>query len=116
MGEDAQAVADTPHKLLPFLQHQSQGALTRLYSRPSACLSVFRLSSCVVAIYEESILLVFALKITRASRATTCHESSLVGISDSLSDNVGLGDTAGQEVNYIDLNFNIMLLKLEILC
>ncbi|PAV16108.1 transcription factor Tfb2 [Pyrrhoderma noxium] len=35
--------SETPHQLLPFLHKQSQGALTRLYGRPSACLSVFRL-------------------------------------------------------------------------
>lgn len=31
-----------PHSLLPFLHSQSQSALTRLYSRPSACLAIFR--------------------------------------------------------------------------
>lgn len=30
------------HALIPFLRAQSQGALTRLYTRPSACLAVFR--------------------------------------------------------------------------
>ncbi|CCM04320.1 uncharacterized protein FIBRA_06491 [Fibroporia radiculosa] len=34
---------DDPHLLLTFLQSQSQNALTRLYQRPSSCLSVFRL-------------------------------------------------------------------------
>lgn len=35
--------ADTPsHLLLAFLHSQSQTALTRLYQRPSACLSIFR--------------------------------------------------------------------------
>ncbi|KAI5122551.1 hypothetical protein M0805_005278 [Coniferiporia weirii] len=44
MVEDSGAVSsDAPHQLLPFLQQQSQGALTRLYGRPSSCLSVFRL-------------------------------------------------------------------------
>lgn len=33
----------TPHPLLPFLQSQSQTTLTRLYQRPSSCLSIFRL-------------------------------------------------------------------------
>ncbi|KAJ8588271.1 transcription factor Tfb2 [Rhizopogon salebrosus TDB-379] len=33
----------TPHALLPFLQSQSQNTLTRLYQRPSSCLSIFRL-------------------------------------------------------------------------
>ncbi|KAG1845318.1 transcription factor Tfb2-domain-containing protein [Suillus subalutaceus] len=32
-----------PHPLLPFLQSQSQTTLTRLYQRPSSCLSIFRL-------------------------------------------------------------------------
>ncbi|KAF8532300.1 transcription factor Tfb2-domain-containing protein [Gautieria morchelliformis] len=32
-----------PHSLLPFLQSQSQNSLTRLYSRPSSCLAIFRL-------------------------------------------------------------------------
>ncbi|KAF6759831.1 transcription factor Tfb2-domain-containing protein [Ephemerocybe angulata] len=31
------------HVLLPFLQTQSQNTLTRLYQRPSSCLSIFRL-------------------------------------------------------------------------
>jgi hypothetical protein len=30
------------HALLPFLQTQSQTSLTRLYQRPSSCLSIFR--------------------------------------------------------------------------
>ncbi|KAH9838443.1 transcription factor Tfb2-domain-containing protein [Rhodofomes roseus] len=33
----------SPHILLTFLQSQSQNALTRLYQRPSSCLSIFRL-------------------------------------------------------------------------
>ncbi|KAJ7220293.1 transcription factor Tfb2 [Mycena pura] len=33
----------SPHSLIPFLQSQSQSLLTRLYQRPSACLSIFRL-------------------------------------------------------------------------
>jgi len=32
----------TPHALLPFLRLQSQTTLTRLYQRPSSCLSIFR--------------------------------------------------------------------------
>ncbi|KAI0951367.1 hypothetical protein AcW1_008425 [Taiwanofungus camphoratus] len=34
---------DTSHTLLTFLQSQSQNTLTRLYQRPSSCLSIFRL-------------------------------------------------------------------------
>ncbi|KAJ7760628.1 transcription factor Tfb2 [Mycena maculata] len=34
---------NSPHSLLPFLQSQSQTTLTRLYQRPSSCLSIFRL-------------------------------------------------------------------------
>ncbi|KAF7375291.1 RNA polymerase II transcription factor B subunit 2 [Mycena sanguinolenta] len=33
----------SPHSLLPFLQSQSQQTLNKLYSRPSSCLSIFRL-------------------------------------------------------------------------
>ncbi|KAA1467163.1 transcription factor Tfb2 [Dentipellis sp. KUC8613] len=33
----------SPHALLPFLHSQPQNALTRLYHRPSSCLSIFRL-------------------------------------------------------------------------
>lgn len=33
------------HVLLPFLQSQSQHTLTKLYQRPSSCLSIFRLLS-----------------------------------------------------------------------
>ncbi|KAJ7671445.1 transcription factor Tfb2 [Mycena polygramma] len=36
-------LANSPHSLLPFLQSQSQQILNRLYSRPSSCLSIFRL-------------------------------------------------------------------------
>ncbi|KDQ59131.1 hypothetical protein JAAARDRAFT_175874 [Jaapia argillacea MUCL 33604] len=43
-GRDAKTPAEhVPHPLLPFLQSQSQNTLTRLYQRPSACLSIFRL-------------------------------------------------------------------------
>ncbi|KAF7317198.1 RNA polymerase II transcription factor B subunit 2 [Mycena chlorophos] len=33
----------SPHSLIPFLHSQPQTLLTRLYQRPSACLSIFRL-------------------------------------------------------------------------
>ncbi|KAF9558831.1 transcription factor Tfb2 [Agrocybe pediades] len=33
------------HIIIPFLQSQSQNTLTRLYQRPSSCLSIFRLLS-----------------------------------------------------------------------
>ena len=39
----ANVSSDTPsHLLLAFLQSQSQTTLTRLYQRPSSCLSIFR--------------------------------------------------------------------------
>ncbi|KZV82245.1 transcription factor Tfb2 [Exidia glandulosa HHB12029] len=41
----APAVAGTNHALVPFLQRQNQSSLSRLYSKPSACLAVFRLLS-----------------------------------------------------------------------
>ncbi|KIJ14446.1 hypothetical protein PAXINDRAFT_135073 [Paxillus involutus ATCC 200175] len=37
------APENVPHALLPFLRSQSQNTLTRLYQRPSSCLSIFRL-------------------------------------------------------------------------
>ncbi|KAI0032545.1 transcription factor Tfb2 [Vararia minispora EC-137] len=37
------SVKTAQHSLLPFLQTQSQQSLTRLYQRPSSCLSIFRL-------------------------------------------------------------------------
>ncbi|KAF9815821.1 hypothetical protein IEO21_04333 [Rhodonia placenta] len=37
------ATEEGPHILLAFLQSQSQNALTRLYQKPSSCLSLFRL-------------------------------------------------------------------------
>ncbi|EIW83705.1 transcription factor Tfb2 [Coniophora puteana RWD-64-598 SS2] len=40
---EASIAQNSPHVLLPFLQSQSQNALTRLYQRPSSCLSIFRL-------------------------------------------------------------------------
>ncbi|GJE85551.1 transcription factor Tfb2 [Phanerochaete sordida] len=41
---EASVAPDTPsHLLLAFLQSQSQNTLTRLYQRPSSCLSIFRL-------------------------------------------------------------------------
>ncbi|EPQ53971.1 transcription factor Tfb2 [Gloeophyllum trabeum ATCC 11539] len=42
-GANGSVIDDLPHALLPFLQSQSQNTLTRLYQRPSACLSIFRL-------------------------------------------------------------------------
>jgi hypothetical protein len=36
---------NSPHSLLPFLQSQSQTTLSRLYQRPSSCLSIFRYNS-----------------------------------------------------------------------
>ncbi|EIM90946.1 transcription factor Tfb2 [Stereum hirsutum FP-91666 SS1] len=41
--QEEQTSGPSPHALLPFLQSQSQTALTRLYNRPSSCLSIFRL-------------------------------------------------------------------------
>ena len=40
--QNATTVTTTPHALLPFLASQSQNTLTRLYQRPSSCLSIFR--------------------------------------------------------------------------
>lgn len=47
--------AQKEHALLPFLRAQSQNALTRLYSRPSACLSVLRWDSYLVSYRIESL-------------------------------------------------------------
>ncbi|KAL1741910.1 transcription factor Tfb2-domain-containing protein [Schizophyllum fasciatum] len=41
--QDQPELASAPHSLLPFLQSQPQNTLTRLYQRPSSCLSIFRL-------------------------------------------------------------------------
>ncbi|KAH7920231.1 transcription factor Tfb2 [Leucogyrophana mollusca] len=40
---DPPASHSNPHALLPFLRSQSQNTLTRLYQRPSSCLSIYRL-------------------------------------------------------------------------
>jgi transcription initiation factor TFIIH subunit 4 len=40
---DIDVLKNSPHALLPFLPSQSQNTLTRLYQRPSSCLSIFRL-------------------------------------------------------------------------
>ncbi|KAH7911692.1 transcription factor Tfb2-domain-containing protein [Hygrophoropsis aurantiaca] len=40
---DISTSQNSPHVLLPFLQSQPQNTLTRLYQRPSSCLSIFRL-------------------------------------------------------------------------
>ena len=37
---------DVSHSLITFLQTQSQNMLTRLYQKPSACLSIFRFVAC----------------------------------------------------------------------
>ncbi|KAI0784554.1 transcription factor Tfb2-domain-containing protein [Abortiporus biennis] len=42
-SEPGPSTESTSHALLGFLQSQSQNTLTRLYQRPSSCLSVFRL-------------------------------------------------------------------------
>lgn len=41
-AENTTPGSNVPHALLPFLQSQSQNTLTRLYQRPSSCLSIFR--------------------------------------------------------------------------
>ncbi|KAI0090289.1 transcription factor Tfb2 [Irpex rosettiformis] len=41
--DSASSVEGTSHALLAFLQSQSQNTLTRLYQKPSSCLSIFRL-------------------------------------------------------------------------
>lgn len=46
-GESSKAAAtteeyDTSHRLITFLQSQSQNTLTRLYQKSSSCLSIFR--------------------------------------------------------------------------
>ena len=38
------------HALLPFLQSQSQNTLTKLYSKPSSCLSIFRWTATQLAV------------------------------------------------------------------
>ncbi|KAI0315121.1 transcription factor Tfb2 [Amylostereum chailletii] len=43
MAAETTPSSTSVHTLLPFLQSQSQNALTRLYQRPSSCLSIFRL-------------------------------------------------------------------------
>ncbi|KAJ3546069.1 hypothetical protein NMY22_g2196 [Coprinellus aureogranulatus] len=43
--QDESKNARKDHVLLPFLRGQSQNTLTRLYQRPSSCLSIFRLLS-----------------------------------------------------------------------
>jgi len=43
LRQTEQDTKNTSHSLLPFLQSQSQNTLTRLYQRPSSCLSIFRL-------------------------------------------------------------------------
>lgn len=44
--KDANAgTEDVSHSLVIFLQSQSQNMLTRLYQKPSACLSIFRWES-----------------------------------------------------------------------
>ena len=40
--EESAPVESTSHALLAFLQSQSQNTLTRLYQKPSSCLSIFR--------------------------------------------------------------------------
>ncbi|KAF8963144.1 transcription factor Tfb2-domain-containing protein [Flammula alnicola] len=42
-SDNAEDAHKQPHALLPFLHSQSQNTLTRLYQRPSSCLSIFRL-------------------------------------------------------------------------
>ncbi|KAI0703764.1 transcription factor Tfb2-domain-containing protein [Cytidiella melzeri] len=42
-ASDAVSVENTSHLLLIFLESQSQTTLTRLYQKPSSCLSIFRL-------------------------------------------------------------------------
>lgn len=45
---------DSSHRLVTFLQSQSQNTLTRLYQKPSSCLSIFRLLTLSVLRYASS--------------------------------------------------------------
>ncbi|KAJ7590227.1 transcription factor Tfb2-domain-containing protein [Mycena floridula] len=43
LSENVNTSPEKPHALLPFLQSQTAAALSRLYQKPSSCLSIFRL-------------------------------------------------------------------------
>ena len=88
------------HALLPFLQTQSQTSLTRLYQRPSSCLSIFRyarmLSYVPFRTCPDSICKPFG------SRGTaTCHESSVARVIHSDCYNVFLGNKRRKNVGVI---------------
>lgn len=78
MSDDLNAGTSSSHQLLPFLQQQSQGALTRLYNRPSSCLSVFRyvLTSC------QDELNLMLVQSSCPNGASGYHEFIVAGIAD----------------------------------
>lgn len=71
------ALESTPHALLPFLQTQSQNTLTRLYQRPSSCLSIFRSFFIPLGGNTSSD---FVIQATSPFGEAGNHESSLAGI------------------------------------
>lgn len=87
----------TPHILLPFLQSQSQNTLTRLYQRPSSCLSIFRWN-----FFRGDYAVIFSLtrchQITSPFGKANYHESPLAWIRNPRINNGGLGDSRGPKV------------------
>lgn len=88
------------HALLPFLHTQSQTSLTRLYQRPSSCLSIFRYARIRPYVpfraCSDSICKPFG------SRGTaTCHESSVARVIHSDYYNVFLGNKRRKNVGAI---------------
>ena len=89
------ALESSPHALLPFLQSQSQNTLTRLYQRPSSCLSIFRsilIVFCYLCVSDYSIQAVGSIR--EANR----DESPLAGVLHSHCDHGSMGYPRSQKV------------------
>ena len=71
------ALESSPHALLPFLQSQSQNTLTRLYQRPSSCLSIFRL---LLIVFCHLCISNCLMQAAGPFREANRYESSVAGI------------------------------------
>src|ERR1700722_11231686 len=88
----------TPHTLLPFLHSQSQSTLTRLYQRPSSCLSIFRSVIFLRNFYTTS-RLICARQITGTFGETNRHESFMAGIRHTYYNYDSMGHSGKQKVH-----------------
>ena len=94
------ALESSPHALLPFLQSQSQNTLTRLYQRPSSCLSIFR---SITIVFRYLCVSDYSIQAAGSIREANCDESSLAGVLYSRYNNGSMGYPRSQKVLLLNL-------------